>query len=109
MSRHLLLVLTNPVDGREDDYNDWYENVHLDEVLQTEGIEAAQRYELTATVGSDSDHRYLAVYEVDAESTEAAIAALNATRPNRQQSDAIDLRGGVIWGFTAIGERHVSE
>ena len=44
MPRYNLIVLTNPVDGREDEYNDWYTNVHLDDVLKVPGVVAAQRF-----------------------------------------------------------------
>jgi hypothetical protein len=29
MAKHVFVVLTNPVEGEEDTYNDWYTNVHL--------------------------------------------------------------------------------
>lgn len=46
MARHHFIVLSNPVAGREDDYNDWYDNEHLDDVLKVEGFVAAQRFRL---------------------------------------------------------------
>ena len=29
MAKHVFVVLTNPLEGKEDAYNDWYTNVHL--------------------------------------------------------------------------------
>jgi hypothetical protein len=40
--RHVLIVLSNPVAGCVDEYNDWSGNVHLGEVLLP-GFVAAQR------------------------------------------------------------------
>ncbi|MGJ3558570.1 hypothetical protein ACR6C2_04830 [Streptomyces sp. INA 01156] len=33
----MLLVLSDPVEGREDEYNEWYSGQHLGETLQTRG------------------------------------------------------------------------
>jgi hypothetical protein len=41
MAKHVFVVLTNPVEGKEDTYNDWYTNVHLGDVLKVPGIVAA--------------------------------------------------------------------
>jgi hypothetical protein len=35
--KHLVVVLTEPTEGREAEYNDYYENRHLDDVLATTG------------------------------------------------------------------------
>ena len=32
MAQHALFVFTDPVEGKEEEYNDWYNNVHLAEV-----------------------------------------------------------------------------
>jgi hypothetical protein len=62
-----LIVQSSPVAGREDDYNRWYENVHIPEVLGLPGFVAAQRFRL-----SDLQRRsetvplntYLVIYEL---------------------------------------------
>ena len=33
MAKLWLVVLTNPVEGREDEYNEWYSGRHLEDVL----------------------------------------------------------------------------
>lgn len=65
--RTLFLVFTDPVEGKEDEYNEWYDSKHLPDVVATPGIVAAQRYDLAevdATAGQ-APTRYLAVYELD--------------------------------------------
>lgn len=66
----LYLVFSNPVDGREDEFNEWYDNVHLKEILATPGMVSAQRYTLRQTemdreLGTTPAHRYCVVYEMD--------------------------------------------
>ena len=45
MAQRALFVFTDPVEGKEEEYNDWYNNVHLAEVCQVEGFLSAQRFE----------------------------------------------------------------
>jgi hypothetical protein len=68
--RTLYLVFSNPVEGKEPEFNEWYDNVHLPEVLATPGVVSAQRFdtcdtEIVRTAGWTPEHRYLAVYEMD--------------------------------------------
>ena len=39
MSNHLFVVLSNPIEGREDEYAQWYQNVHLHDVVALDGFE----------------------------------------------------------------------
>ncbi len=70
MSRYLLLVMSNATEGRDDALNEWYTNVHLRDVLKVEGFVAAQRFRLSdeqLVAGQPAPHRYIALYEVEAE------------------------------------------
>ena len=67
----LYLVFSNPVDdSREQEFNEWYDAVHLPEVLATPGMVSAQRYKLRETeigrlTGMPTTHRYLITYEMN--------------------------------------------
>jgi hypothetical protein len=80
MARHLLVVLSNAVEGRDDEYNDWYTNHHLDEILEIEGFKRGQRFELADARMTrdtpDTPYHYLAVYEIEEDALERADAAL---------------------------------
>ena len=41
MATFLVAVLSNPAEGREDEFNEWYEHTHLDEVLSSAGFRSA--------------------------------------------------------------------
>jgi hypothetical protein len=97
------LVFSNAVEGREDEYNDWYDNVHLREVVAVDGILSAQRFKLTdAQAGEIPAHRYLAIYEVDGSRVKAVIQNLLAAPGNMQMSDAIDLKTAKLAVYSAI-------
>ncbi len=60
-----LVTLTNPVIGREDDFNAWYDGVHVPDVLAVDGVETAQRFlAAPARQAGPSPYRYLARYDV---------------------------------------------
>ena len=65
MMKHVVVVLTEPNEGREDEFNDYYENLHLDEVLQSTGWSSAQRFKLVDEQGRACPLPYLALYEVE--------------------------------------------
>ncbi|MBI2907712.1 MAG: hypothetical protein HYX92_08670 [Chloroflexi bacterium] len=56
-------VCTDP--AKEKEFNDWYDNVHIPDLLEAEGFLRATRYENDATVPAQS--RYLAIYEVESD------------------------------------------
>jgi hypothetical protein len=71
---NVFVVLTNPTAGQEDEYNDWYDNVHLQEVTAIPGFVAARRYRLTGAQlegFGDSKQRYLALYWIEGDPADA--------------------------------------
>ncbi len=106
MPTFVVMVLSNPREGMEDEFNDWYENTHLEEVLGTTNFRSAQRFVLDEAKGASSGHKYLAMYETEAESAEEVVADLEARRHERQQSKTINRRDAALWVFSPTGERH---
>jgi hypothetical protein len=76
MGKYKLVVLSNAVAGREDEYNDWYTNQHLDDVVAIPGFASAVRMKHLTPVAGDFAHKYLAIYEIDAPDAETAVKAL---------------------------------
>lgn len=78
MPRCVFIVQTNPVPGREDEYNNWYTNVHLPDVLKVPGIVSAQRFRRTAQQRGAGPYPwdYLAIYECESEDVAKVIAGL---------------------------------
>lgn len=75
--RTMQLVYSNPRPGREDEFNEWYDTVHVPDVLSIPGVVSARRYKLRETEVTHHsgmplpEHTYLCVYEVDGEPDEA--------------------------------------
>lgn len=79
MGKYQLVVLSNAVEGLEDEYNDWYTNRHLNDVVAIPGFTSAQRFRYVGMSRASSPVRkYLAIYEVETDDPEAAIAELTS-------------------------------
>jgi hypothetical protein len=64
----LLVVLSRPHPGKDDEFNEWYSDIHLHDALRFRGSLAAQRFKLGAQqltlYRNPAQWKYLAVYEV---------------------------------------------
>ena len=111
MGRYMFLVLTNATEGRDDEFNDWYNNRHLPDVLAVEGFVAAQRYKMAELdPPQTSGHHYMALYEVEAEDLAKANQALMNTAGTDAMvlSEALDMTSASAIYFEPITERVVA-
>ena len=80
-----MIVFSNPVAGREAEYNDWYQNVHLKQVLALAGFKSAQRFRLALNMSQDrAAHPYLAIYEIETDDLAAVMQAVQNTAGTEQ-------------------------
>lgn len=61
----LQFALSNPVAGREDEFNRWYEADHLRNGVLTPGVLAGQRFRRTDGPWPPGKHDYLTIWEMD--------------------------------------------
>jgi hypothetical protein len=107
MTAYIQTVVTAPVVGREDEFNRWYDDSHLPEVLQVPGFVAGRRYALTRP-GSADGSRFLAIYEIETEDLAATLAALGAAAPTMTVSDAMDQPATLTEIYEVLGERRTA-
>ena len=112
MTHYKFVVLSNPLPGREDDYNRWYDGDHLRQILAIKGMESAQRFRLAAEPGaqprSDPPYGYLTLYEISTDDIGSVVAELTNPSSGRVSTDAID-PNTFSWMFVEIGEPRRSE
>lgn len=105
VQRHIMVVFSQPHEGRDDEYNEWYSGEHLDDVLGTPGFVGAQRFKVNDLKEVPAGQfTYLAIYEIEGD-LETAVDALVAGRPDRQISDAFDASQTQAWTFSPLGPR----
>src|SRR3954468_6511090 len=99
-NRYAMVVLANPVPGLEQEFNDWYTNTHMGDLVQFPGWIGAQRFRIVSSLNprptrEGYKHGYLIVW--DQEGTDPTV-------PQHFMTDAIaggrSRRGA---GFDYIG------
>ena len=88
MAEHLMLVFSNAKPELEDEFNDWYNTVHVvDLVDKIDGIVAGQRFQIAGTYrDAAADYKYLAMYWIPEGQLEAAQAGLRWQRADREEA-----------------------
>ena len=105
MKKCAYVVLTNPVPGHEDEYNEWYTKQHLPDVLKAPGFKSAQRFKLLNE--GTSQWQYLAIYEFEGDDPNAVLANLGARAgtPDMVISPAMEMNSYSATPWKAITEK----
>ena len=104
-----LIALTTPLPGREADYHEWYNNVHLPELVNMFNMDGAQRFQLVAKLMGADPNQYLAIYEFEADDPGAMLAKMGeaAQTGKLTPSNAQDMGTTYTALFSECGERVV--
>jgi hypothetical protein len=110
MAKYTFVVMSNPTTpGQEAEFNEWYNKVHIPDVLNVPGFVAAQRFKLADTQFADGKpaHRYLALYEIETEDIKGSFNELQKRvgTADMFMSPAIDMKGLMAATFTPVAER----
>ena len=74
MERWLLVAENNCSDSRrEKEFNDWYDNVHVPDILETPGFISAIRYENYTP--NEGKAKFLALYDIQTKDIEKTMEA----------------------------------
>ena len=105
MATSFLMVFSEAAAGRESEYNDWYSNTHLAEILALPGFVSAQRFRAgPQQLPGHHPATYVALYEVEGDPA-VALKALHDAFPDMQMTDAIDMENTSSLMVAAITER----
>ena len=103
MPKWLLVVESHCADpAREKEFHDWYDKVHIPDILRTKEFVKATRYELqTVTKATGEKDRFLAMYEIEADDLDAALAKHSANmsraKAEGRMSELIDSTARAIY------------
>lgn len=105
MHHYKMVVLSKPVAGREEAYNDWYQNTHLGELVALPGIRSARRYRRARNLVEGESYPYMAIYEIEADDLDAVVAGIIEASGSGGiwMSDAIDLGDKYAVIYEAFG------
>jgi hypothetical protein len=88
----ILVVQSGPADpSREDEYNDWYTNAHIPDMLAGPGFVSARRYRRVGqSIMTGQLPAYLAIYELEADDLAEPLAARQERRAQGLTSPTSD-------------------
>ncbi|MCV7441642.1 hypothetical protein H7K33_05345 [Mycobacterium paraense] len=87
MAKGIMLVESVPSSpDREDEYNTWYDEVHIPQLLELDGIVAARRLRPV-----DGNGPYVAIYELEGDDLQAILDNMIANAGQLHMSDALQL------------------
>jgi hypothetical protein len=106
MPQYRLVVATDAVEGREDEYNDWHTHQHLPDTLRVPGFVSGQRFKLRSVVMGEIRNRYLTIYTMETDDPEQVFALTTRLSGTDAMpfSDALDLASTNIGVFEIISE-----
>lgn len=110
MAKYTFIVMTNSTAGKEAEFNEWYNQQHIPDVLNVPGFVCAQRFCLADTQmrGEASNaYKYLALYEIETDDLAGVLKDLRsrAGTPEIVMSDTLDTKNVGSFIFTPIGEK----
>jgi hypothetical protein len=64
--------------GRDKDFNDWYQNTHLKQIVSIKSFKMAQRFRFHTNIipGAADPSRYMAIYDIETDDIGAALGAM---------------------------------
>jgi hypothetical protein len=106
MARYNIVVLSNPVEGREAEFNDWYTKTHIMDLLNCPGVIAAQRFKTVDSQSPNPAQRYMAKYEVETNDLAATMAEIQSRLggPQMRMTDAFDTKTAVMMVMEPVTE-----
>ncbi|MER5754602.1 hypothetical protein [Streptomyces sp. NPDC002088] len=91
--REVLLALTNPVEGKDKEFQDWYWGTHIPEILALPGFVAVRRLRAADTSTDGIPYRYATIYEVEGSAEEARMRLFTS---GLGSSDTLDISSIVM-------------
>lgn len=88
--RYILEVASRAVVGRDAEYNSWYDQTHIGEVLQIDGFLAGERFQSLDMQGQPTGE-YISHFEVETDDPAALLQKLFAATPTMNLTDTIDM------------------
>jgi hypothetical protein len=77
--KYKMVVFTNAVEGKDKEFNDWYQNTHLKQIVSIKSFVQAQRFRFHTNIvpGAANPARYMAIYDIETDDINAALGGMN--------------------------------
>jgi hypothetical protein len=92
MTQYIWIVYTNAAEGTDEEFNKWYDEVHVPDLLKIPGVVKAERFkvadwqsaprgellEVVPVEEAELPHRYLAVYTIESDDPAAVLREISS-------------------------------
>jgi len=101
VAKFLMVVTSSAKDGRDQEYNEWYDGTHIHEICAIPGVTSGRRYDAVPVTPNPQPGGYLAIYEIEADSPEAVLGEMmkRAQAGEMSMTDALDQTSAQIWMY----------
>ncbi|MEJ5976000.1 hypothetical protein WG901_05100 [Novosphingobium sp. PS1R-30] len=101
MGKFLMVVTSSAREGRDADFNAWYDGTHLNEICALPGVTAGRRFDAIPVTPHPQPAPYLAIYEIEAEDPASVLAEMmrRSEAGEMSMSDAVDAENAKIWMY----------
>ena len=101
MGKYVMVVQSKAQDGRDDDYNEWYDNQHFGDICAIPGVTGGRRLENVMTLAGEPGLQYLALYEIECDDIGAVMGEMGRRGAEGLMplSDALDGPASQLWVY----------
>lgn len=106
MRRYKMLVFSEPFEGREAEFDEWYTGRHLADICALPGFATAQRFKLHGVSMGRELNRYLAIYDMETDDPDWVIENMFAHRDTEAMpiSPAFNLDATTVMVYEELTE-----
>jgi hypothetical protein len=95
---HVRTYCSDP--AHEQEFNDWYNNVHIPDALASPGFVSATRYEIETQ--TEKSGKYLTIYEIESDDIRKTMAIRDERREKERAIGAYDGGGQYVVTLGAV-------
>jgi hypothetical protein len=101
MAKYLMVVQSKAAEGRDAEYNEWYDTAHLADICALPGVRSGRRFDYASSLMGEPGLPYLAIYEIETDDINAVAAELGKRSMDGtiRQSDSLDAPASVLWFY----------
>jgi hypothetical protein len=99
MAKYVMVVQSKALEGRDDDYNNWYDTIHFQDICDIPGVKSGRRFEATPIAMGPVGQPYLSIFEIETDDPGAVAAELGKRSADgtMRQTDALDPASVALW------------
>jgi hypothetical protein len=101
MAKYVMVVQSKAVEGQDAGYNEWYDTIHMEDILDLPGVNSGRRFDFDSTMMGAPGQPYLAIYEIETDDINTVTAEMGkrAMDGKMRQTDTLDAPASVLWFY----------